>query len=112
MAIGWPLLAVMQPDQKMCWATDEQPGAAPCDIEWLAETVRKSASERGYLPIVTFQHFEIEDYQPVSKQRVDMLRIANGRGAVIVSGSQAHYPQAMTFRGRHFCSLRAGEFPV
>ena len=89
-------------------ATDEQPGAAPCDIEWLSETVRQLRAE-GVLPIVTFQHFELEDYQPVSKQRVDMLRIAN-EGAVIVSGSQAHYPQAMTFVGDTFVHYGLGNF--
>jgi Bacterial capsule synthesis protein PGA_cap len=90
------------------WATDEQPGAAACDIEWLAETVRQ-LREEGYLPIVTFQHYEIEDYQPVSKQRVDMLRIAR-EGAVIVSGSQSHYPQAMTFVNDTFVHYGLGNF--
>lgn len=89
-------------------ATDEQPGAAPCDIEWLAETMGQLRDE-GYLPIVTFQHFEIEDYKPVSKQRVDMLRIAN-EGAVIVSGSQAHFPQAMTFVNDTFVHYGLGNF--
>ncbi len=68
-----------------------------------------NCARRGYLPIVTFQHFEIEDYQPVSKQRVDMLRIAQ-EGAVIVSGSQAHYPQAMTFVDDTFVHYGLGNF--
>ena len=89
-------------------ATDVLPGAAPCDIEKLAATVRQ-LREEGYLPIVTFQHFELEDYLPVSKQRVDMLRIAH-EGAVIVSGSQAHYPQAMTFVGDTFVHYGLGNF--
>jgi Bacterial capsule synthesis protein PGA_cap len=89
-------------------ATDEQPGAAPCDIEWLAKTVGQLRND-GYLPIVTFQHFELEDYQPVSKQRVDMLRIAR-EGAVVVSGSQAHYPQAMTFVDVTFVHYGLGNF--
>jgi len=90
------------------WATDEQPGAAPCDIEWLVETVSQ-LREDGYLPIVTFQHFELEDYQPVSKQRVDMLRMAR-EGAVVVSGSQSHYPQAMTFVEDTFVHYGLGNF--
>ncbi len=89
-------------------ATNAQPGAAPCDIEKLAATVRQLRAE-GILPIVTFQHFELEDYLPVSKQRVDMLRIAH-EGAVIVSGSQAHYPQAMTFVGDTFVHYGLGNF--
>ena len=89
-------------------ATDVQPGAAPCDIEKLAETVLH-LREEGYLPIVTFQHFELEDYLPVSKQRVDMLRIAH-EGAVVVSGSQSHYPQVMTFVGDTFVHYGLGNF--
>ncbi|MDX9864154.1 MAG: CapA family protein [Anaerolineaceae bacterium] len=89
-------------------ATGERPGAAPCDIEALAVTVRQ-LREEGYLSIVTFQHFELEDYQPVSRQRVDMLRIAR-EGAVVVSGSQAHYPQTMTFVDDAFVHYGLGNF--
>lgn len=89
-------------------ADSDQPGAAPCDIAWLAAEVQQLRGN-GYLPIVTFQHYELEDYEPVSKQRVDLLRIAN-EGPVIVSGSQAHFPQTMTFVDDTFVHYGLGNF--
>ena len=89
------------------WATDTQPGAAPCgDLVWMENTITQVKSE-GYLPIVTFQHFELNDYKPQSSQRVDFQRIARA-GAVIVSGSQAHFPQTMTFINGNFVHYGLG----
>jgi hypothetical protein len=89
------------------WATDTQPGAAPCgDLDWMEASIAQVKSE-GYLPIVTFQHFEVNDYKPQSAQRVDFQRIARA-GAVIVSGSQAHFPQAMTFINGNFVHYGLG----
>lgn len=90
------------------WATRDLAGAAPCDMAWLAATVQQLRAD-GYLPIVTFQHYEMEDHLPVSKQRVDFQNIAR-EGAVIVSGSQAHYPQTMTFVGDTFVHYGLGNF--
>lgn len=87
-------------------ATSERPGAASCDLDWMAEQVR-SLLQEGYLPIVTFQHFEIDEYQPHSGQRHDFRRMAEA-GAVIVSGSQAHFPQAMTFYQDRFIHYGLG----
>lgn len=88
------------------WATDDQPGSAPCDLDQMEADIHQLLDE-GYLPIVTFQHFELDDYAPQSAQRIDFQRIANA-GAVIVSGSQAHYPQTMTFVGDHFVHYGLG----
>ena len=77
------------------WATDDAPGSAQCDMDRMEDLARE-LREEGYLPIVTFQHFEMDDFTPQSSQRVDFQRMAKA-GAVIVSGSQSHYPQTMTF---------------
>ncbi len=89
------------------WATSTQPGAAPCgNLDWMEAAIAQVKSE-GYLPIVTFQHFELDDYKPQSSQRIDFQRIARA-GAVIVSGSQAHFPQAMTFINGNFVHYGLG----
>lgn len=79
------------------WATETTPGSAPCDMDTLEAQVRALA-QAGKLPIVTFQHFELDDFRPQSAQRIDFQRMA-AAGAVIVSGSQAHHAQTMTFVG-------------
>jgi len=88
------------------WSTESSPGALKCDMQWMKDQIQLLLSE-GYLPIVTFQHYEVEDYRPTSAQRVDMLDMASA-GAVIVSGSQSHFPQAMTFVGDVFVHYGLG----
>ncbi len=78
------------------WATPDEPGAAPCQINKLELEVQHLRAE-GYLPIVTLQAFESDTYQPnVAQAAPDFRRLARA-GAVIVSGSQSHFPQTMTF---------------
>jgi hypothetical protein len=77
------------------WATEKRAGSASCDLDWMTKQIQNLAAE-GYLPIVTFQHFEVCDYLPQSLQRIDFAKMAQA-GAVIVSGSQSHCPQGMTF---------------
>jgi hypothetical protein len=88
------------------WATDELPGSASCDMEWIQEQIIE-LGKNGYMPIITFQHFEVCEYQPQSTQRGDFEAMA-ASGAVIVSGSQAHCPQTMTFVGDHFVHFGLG----
>jgi hypothetical protein len=88
------------------FATTASPGASPCDIEWMETTIRK-LRDQGYLPIVTFQSIEVDDVLPHSMQRSDFGKMADA-GAVIVSGSQAHIPQAMTFREGRFIHYGLG----
>jgi poly-gamma-glutamate synthesis protein (capsule biosynthesis protein) len=52
----------------------------------------------GYLPIFTFQWNEYYQPKPSTKQKEDFRAVAEA-GAVIVSGSQAHQPQAFEFVG-------------
>jgi poly-gamma-glutamate synthesis protein (capsule biosynthesis protein) len=50
----------------------------------------------GYLPVATFQHFEYYTYTAQGSQPLDFEKMA-AAGAVVVSGSQAHQPQAFEF---------------
>jgi poly-gamma-glutamate synthesis protein (capsule biosynthesis protein) len=78
------------------WATADQPGAAPCDdYEWMLERIRQLRAD-GYLPVVTFQYAEGYTFFPTRFQEDD-FRAAVDAGAAIVSGSQAHFPQALEF---------------
>jgi len=54
--------------------------------------------EQGFLVIATMQHEEIDSFYPVAIQLWDFRRLSNA-GAVIVSGSQAHHPQAIELTG-------------
>lgn len=82
---------------EVVWATQDKAGAAPCDRERLLGQLRSLRGE-GYLPIVTFQHLEVEDFKPASQARYD-FRSAAQAGAAVVSGSQAHFPQGFSFEG-------------
>jgi len=76
-------------------ATDTIPGAAPCDFDYMVEQIRALRSQ-GYLPIVTFQDYEYYSPEPRPGQ-IDRFHTVADAGAVLVSGSQAHFPQAMEF---------------
>lgn len=71
----------------------DSPGAAPCDLEALAQQVRGLRAE-GYLPIVTFQWAEGAAVVPQQREAFEGMAAA---GAVIVSGSQAHEPLGFAF---------------
>ena len=74
-------------------ASETEPGAVPCDLDWMEAEVRRLSAE-GTLVIVTFQHLEYYTYEPQPDQQRDFRRMAEA-GAVVVSGSQAHQPQGM-----------------
>jgi hypothetical protein len=88
------------------WATDNRPGAAPCDYAVLDGNIKILLGE-GYLPIFTYQYFEIYTPEATSEQKIDFRARADA-GAVIVSGSQAHRPQAMEFYGTSFIHYGLG----
>jgi poly-gamma-glutamate synthesis protein (capsule biosynthesis protein) len=78
------------------WATEDEPGAAPCgDYEWM-KTEIADLTDRGYIVIATFQYIEYYEPVPTEQHVIDFRAIADA-GATIVSGSQAHIPQAMEF---------------
>ena len=77
------------------YATETRPGSLPCDFDWMhAEVARLRA--QGDLPIVTFQYFEYYTMPPRPWQERDFRGMIDA-GAVLVSGSQAHHPQALAF---------------
>lgn len=78
-------------------ARGENPGAVACDFDYLTTEIARLRAE-GYLPIITFQHFEYYAYAAQPRQIEDFRRVA-AAGAVVVSGSQAHQPQAFEFYG-------------
>ncbi len=87
-------------------ASATNPGAVRCDFERLtAEVSRLRAA--GYLPIVTFSHLEYGTYTAREPAIRDFQRVAEA-GAVIVSGSQGHLPQAMAFHAGGFLHYGLG----
>ena len=87
-------------------ATDFQPGAAPCDFPYLTQKINQLKAE-GYVVISTFQWNESYDAIPSPSQQDDFRLMADS-GASIVSGSQAHYAQAMEFRNGSFIHYGLG----
>ncbi len=76
------------------------PGAVACDFPKMTGQI-KDLRDEGYLPIATFQHFEYYTYLAQPDQIRDARTLTNA-GAVIVSGSQAHQPQAFEIRDDAF----------
>lgn len=91
---------------EMVWATDEFGGVAQCDFEWMQGEIRRLRRE-GYLPIATMQYYEYYTPDPRPWQVEDFQGLAEA-GAVIVSGSQAHKPQAFDFYGSNFIHYGVG----
>ena len=87
-------------------ASKDNPGAVACDFDWMHNQI-ESLSEKGYLVIATFQHFEYYTYAAQPNQVEDFEGMAEA-GAVIVSGSQAHQPQAIDFKHGAFIHYGLG----
>ena len=87
-------------------ATDFQPGAAPCDFPYLTQRITQLKAE-GYVVVSTFQWYESYDAYPGPDQKNDFRLMAES-GASIVSGSQAHYAQAMEFHNDAFIHYGLG----
>ena len=95
-----------EPGPESVFATDNEPGTASCEMEWLLPAI-SALKQEGYLVVVTFQHYEACQYEPMSLQKVDFQAAAEA-GAVIVSGSQSHCTQTMTFIGDSFVHYGLG----
>ncbi len=76
-------------------ASATSPGAVHCDLDLMGKAI-KDVTQHGYLPIFTFQHIEYYDYAASPYLIRDFHKVAEA-GAVIISGSQAHQPQALEF---------------
>jgi poly-gamma-glutamate synthesis protein (capsule biosynthesis protein) len=87
-------------------ATDTKPGAANCDYEFFTQQIQDVKSQ-GYIVIFTFQHEECYHVGPCYAHENDFRTVADA-GATIVSGSQAHYPHLMEFRGDTFIHYGLG----
>ncbi len=88
------------------WATKDTPGTAPCDYPAMAAEIKRLRGQ-GYLVVVTFQHIEVCTLEPHLAQKADFQKAALA-GAAIVSGSQAHCPQAMSFADGAFTHYGLG----
>ncbi len=76
-------------------ATEDHPGAAQCDFNWLSTEI-PSLRDEGYQVIFTFQHREYYTYTTEPILAEDFGKVA-AAGATIVSGSQAHQPHGFAF---------------
>jgi poly-gamma-glutamate synthesis protein (capsule biosynthesis protein) len=90
------------------WATDERPGALKCNLDEMANIVSELRAQ-NINPIFTFQHFEFNTFKTVSQMQEDFWKMAKA-GAVIVSGSQAHYPHGIDFVDSSFIHYGLGNF--
>ncbi len=89
------------------WATDSNPGAAPCgDYEWIKDGIARLKDE-GYIVIATMQYNEYYVPWAPENQVRDFAALAEA-GATIVSGSQSHYPQVLAFHGPSFIHYGLG----
>jgi len=77
------------------WATEDRPGAAPCLWDEIHAELGRLREEVD-VPIGTFQYWEFYHYETTPQQREDFRSMVDA-GALIVSGSQAHHPQAIEF---------------
>ncbi|MBI5825696.1 MAG: CapA family protein [Chloroflexi bacterium] len=91
---------------KFVKATDFSPGAADCDYKFFTKQIQ-DVTAQGYLVIFTFQHEECYHFGPCYKHEEGFRAVADA-GAAVVSGSQAHYPHLMEFRGDSFIHYGLG----
>ncbi|MDX9864155.1 MAG: CapA family protein [Anaerolineaceae bacterium] len=91
---------------ELVWATEYRSGVADCDLDWMEGQVHELRAA-GVLPVVTFQYNESYGMVPGVLQKHDFERMS-AAGAVVVSGSQAHHPQTMTFLDDGFIHFGLG----
>lgn len=79
------------------WATEDRPGAARFSLEALQEDLAQVRPQAD-LVFVSIQHTETYEATPPPEQVTD-FQAAVQAGADVVTGSQAHQPQAIEFYG-------------
>ncbi len=82
------------------------PGPALCDYDFFGDQIQ-ALKAQGYNVIFTFQHEECYSPGPCYTHEEGFRRVAD-EGAVIVSGSQAHFPHVMEFHGDAFIHYGLG----
>lgn len=89
------------------WATEDQPGALPCDdYSFNIAQIQQLAAE-GYVVVGSIQfieHFQYDVYQP---QRDAFMGFANA-GASIVHGAHGHHPMGFAFSEDRFVHYGTG----
>lgn len=90
------------------WATDDTPGAARCDYEYMYAEI-EALKAQGYVVITTFQHNEVYVYMYSETYREDFWNAAEA-GADIVQGSQAHFPMGFEFINNSLIHYGLGNF--
>lgn len=89
------------------WAAEGHSGAARCDLEKMKQQIT-DLKAAGWLTVVTFQHLEWTWYDVPALESHDFFEIAREAGPAVISGSQAHIPQGMTFVGNTFIHFGLG----
>lgn len=92
--------------EKYTKAGVKTPGPADCNYEFFAKQI-SDLKAQGYIVIFTFQHEECYSYGPCWKHEEGFRAVADA-GATVVSGSQAHFPHIMEFRGDSFIHYGLG----
>jgi hypothetical protein len=89
------------------WATQDGPGAAPCqDWSWIRQEITR-LKQAGYIVVATVQYDE--DYtDKATYPMIDAFRALAAAGATIVDGSQAHTPKDMDFYQGSFIHFGLG----
>lgn len=87
-------------------ASETSPGAYHCNMDDMVAVIDQLITE-GYMPIVTFQHFEYYQWNAEPILVDDFRRVAEA-GAVMVSGSQGHQPHAYEFYNDAFIHYGLG----
>jgi poly-gamma-glutamate synthesis protein (capsule biosynthesis protein) len=80
---------------KYAWAGSDRPGAARFSLKAVRADLARVASEAD-LVFVSIQHTETYRARPLPAQRSDFRTVMQA-GADVVTGSQAHQPQAIEF---------------
>lgn len=77
------------------WATEDSPGAAIYSLDAVREDLA-AVRPRADVVFVNIQHTEVYSAAPLAEQVLDFRAVAEA-GADVVTGSQAHQPQAVEF---------------
>ncbi|MEZ4864311.1 MAG: CapA family protein [Caldilineaceae bacterium] len=82
---------------QFAWATDNQPGSAPFDLNIMSATIRAIKTQgRAAVVLAELQYQESYDVVPLVDQRQNFNALVRA-GADIVTGVQSHVPQAIEF---------------
>ncbi|MCA9982263.1 MAG: CapA family protein, partial [Anaerolineales bacterium] len=89
------------------WATEDEPGALPCDDYSFNIAQIQELAAQGYVVVGSIQfieHFQYDAFQP---QRNAFMGFANA-GASIVHGAHGHHPMGFAFSDDRFVHYGTG----